>query len=200
VESFATHLKDTHGIQNIFPLTQEEGQEQDEEPSLLHDKRPSLDSGIDTAFANVEAVTEIKPSSVQADIIDSFIDWPSPAGLDNTPELTQSFDQGFDGYWPYNESTMPSQQSGLTTPDSIALGLEATHFALATFGLGILEDLTFPKEREYDNDSSFPFFEKGSQNVFDSESSTAVATPEFTFCTTTTTDGVNPLLQSLLSD
>jgi hypothetical protein len=47
--------------------------------------------------------------------------------------------------------------------------------------------------------SSFSFFEKSSQNVFDSQLSTAVATPEFTLCTATTTDefSVDPLLQSL---
>jgi hypothetical protein len=95
---------------------------------------------------------------------------------------------------------MLSQQSGSTTPKSAALGLEATQFALATFGLDIPDDLTFPQEQEHDNSSSCSFFGEGSQKFLNSESTTVVATPEFTFCTATATDEipVDPFLQSLI--
>jgi hypothetical protein len=85
VESFVVHLKETHGIQSISTLTQEgQGQqeeaEKEEEPSLLHDERLSLNSEFNATFASAEAVTDIKPSAVHVDIADSFIDWPSPDG------------------------------------------------------------------------------------------------------------------------
>jgi hypothetical protein len=68
--------------------------------------------------------------------------------------------------------------------NSVALALEATHCAVATFGLDILEDITSPQEQEHDNSTYFSFFED-SQKFLDSESTTVVTTPEFTFCTTT---------------